>query len=188
MQIKIRTNNTCGSWSRSKEVEAFFKENAGKWVNVETDCLFTNQYNTARIRVMDRDVEAVRDDARIGKGKCKYCGRLVNAGEECTHHTDCAKYGIEWFTTENTFFIKYPNGIPEVKNIEIKDEPKFGSFRLEHLGGVNNVYRLQNARQKFVFKYADGHFWMDGGKCVKHLNITAQSFDERKLKEYLDKQ
>ena len=60
-------------------------------------------------------VEAVRDDARINKGKCRCCGTIVNRGEICSKHKDCLRlWGLKWFTPENTFFfLKYPNGIKQ---------------------------------------------------------------------------
>ena len=47
--------------------------NEGQWIEVETDYLFNNQYNTAEYRICDCMVEAVRDDVRANKGKCRYC-------------------------------------------------------------------------------------------------------------------
>jgi hypothetical protein len=197
MQIKIRENafvSTCGFNPRSKAYAEFIKENGGKWIDVETEHLFNNQYNTEHFRVMDMEVEAVREDARIGSGKCKYCGKMVREGEECHKHEECEKYGIEWFTEVNTFFIKFPNGVPAVKPFPFKNGydcrelPMFGTFRLEHLNGSLNYYRLKNARQKFEFLYADGLFIMRNGTPKKHLGITAMSFKESELKAYLEAQ
>lgn len=87
---------------------------AGQWITVETDYLFTNQYNTVPfkgctngVRVEDKDVEMIIEDARVGMGKCLYCGSMVGPGESC-----CI-YGIEWFTKRNTYFLGYlaPNSI-----------------------------------------------------------------------------
>jgi hypothetical protein len=185
MQIKIRENAFCSDCS--KDFQNFIADNGGKWIDVETDYLFKNQYNVAKFRIMDKHISAVRDDARIGKGKCIYCGKFVSAGETCTNHPHCEKYGIEWFTAENTAFIAHPNGFPSVKKIS-DDEPKFGSFRLEHLDGSLNYYRLKNAREKYCFLYVDGVFYMRDGSPKKHLGIKAMSFDEKKLKEYLENQ
>jgi len=191
MQIKIRENayvSTCGLNLSSKAFCDFVKENGGKWIDVETDYLFNNQYNTGKFRIMDSHISAVREDARIGKGKCEYCGKLVLVGETCTKHIDCEKYGIKWFTAENTAFIAHPNGFPSVKKISMDDEPKFGSYTLEHLDGSLNYYRLKNARETFNFLYADGVFYMLDGSPKKHLGIKAMSFDEKKLKKYLEDQ
>jgi hypothetical protein len=193
MEILIRENATVNStMSISKDYKQFIESNRGKWLPVETDYLFCNQYNTADFRVMDSYVSAVRDDARIGKGKCKYCGRLVSEGETCTKHKECEQYGIEWFTAKNCFFIKHPNGIPAVKPFPFKNGycsnelPKFGSFTLEHLTGSLNYYRLSNRNESYSFLYADGIFYMLNSSPCKKLGIKAKSFPSDKLREYLE--
>jgi len=191
MQIKIRENcfvSTCGYNPDSKEFIAFIEANRGKWVDVETEHLFENQYNTEKFRVMDRHICAVREDARIGKGKCVYCGGLVSVGETCTKHDQCSAYGIKWFNAETTMYIAHPNGVPAVKECKMDDQKKFGTFRLEQLGGSLNYYRLKNARETFNFQYADGVFYMLNGSPRKNLGIKAQSFSLKELKAYLDSQ
>jgi len=191
MEILIRSNafvSTCGINASSVEFKNWIVENGGKWVKVETDYLFTNQYNTEKFRVMDSMISAVRDDARIGKGKCIYCGKLVSEGESCTKHVECSKYGIEWFTAKNTAFIAHPNGLPAVKKCKMEDQKMFGTFRLEHLDGALNYYRLKNNREKFEFLYCNGYFYMLGGGRKSHLGIKALSFNERDLKTYLQAQ
>ena len=69
----------------------FIEENAGKWVDVDTSCLFTDQYNTPGpdgVRLFDSQIDAVRDDARRDMGKCRYCGALVRRGDEEKHFSD----------------------------------------------------------------------------------------------------
>jgi hypothetical protein len=55
---------------------------AGKWVGVETEHLFDDQYNTGPcegfengFRAFDSWVSDVEDDARLGVWKCGYCGK-----------------------------------------------------------------------------------------------------------------
>lgn len=105
------------------EMREWLKANAGEWVEVETDCLFTNQYNTEKYRIVDDMIVAVKDDARIGKAKCKYCGRITEADEPCTKHDQCASIP---FSEDNTFFIKFPNGL----GLQIKEMPetKIGTY------------------------------------------------------------
>jgi len=189
MQVRIRKNafvSTCGiHQSFKKEFAQFIKDNEGVWLDVDTECLFSNQYNVSGYRVMDSHIDAVKDDARIGKGKCIYCGKLVNEGDECTHSEECTKYGIDWFTAKNTAFIAHPNGLPLVVHCKCEDEKKFGSFVLEQFSGALNFYRLRNNRSKFEFKYCNGYFYMENGGRKAHLGITAQSFKEDELKKYL---
>lgn len=111
MQIKIKKNAYV--FSNDSKMRDWLIKNEGQWIEVETDYLFANQYNTAEYRIWDSMVEAVRDDARINKGKCGYCGMILNRGEICRKHKDCLDYEIEWFTPENTFFLKYPDGIKQ---------------------------------------------------------------------------
>ena len=192
MEVLIRKNVYTGEMT--KEQKEFFIENAGKWVEIETEHLFKNQYNTKNYRIYDTHIDAVRDDARIGKGTCVYCGSLINEGEECNKHEQCKEYGVEWFTKENTFFIANPNGIADVKPCRMKDEKHFGTFRLEQLDGVLNYYRLKNERQTFKFRFdpVEQCYWLGGvlgyTKRVKSLKIGAKSFNEDKLKEYLTEQ
>lgn len=65
------------------------KEFAGKWVEIDTSCLFNDQYNTTEadgnMRIFDSDVVKIEDDARIGKGRCAYCGAIVELGKEEEH-------------------------------------------------------------------------------------------------------
>lgn len=54
----------------------------GKWIEVETKHLFSDQFNTVPIpgvselgmRIMMESVEEIEDDVRIGMKKCYYCG------------------------------------------------------------------------------------------------------------------
>ncbi|MEN6445017.1 MAG: hypothetical protein ABFC98_03115 [Candidatus Cloacimonas sp.] len=57
---------------------------AGKTIEVETEYLFKNQFNTVPIpgvaekglRIMQNLVEEVIDDVRPGKAKCNWCGKV----------------------------------------------------------------------------------------------------------------
>lgn len=161
----------------------------GEWVEIDTTCLFNNQYNTTEEygnkRIFDGDIKRIVGDVRLGLGKCKYCGKIVKRGEEekhfleqenkgcdkcfwyrdrvvseeepvreneavvenlpdgtqkkttrttvtkttvyektCTYneisysysnradcsYKECRAFGIEWFTPDNCYFLKYPNG------------------------------------------------------------------------------
>lgn len=165
-------------------MKAFYK---GKWVKVDTAYLFNNQYNLVGVnkRIFDKEIKAIQNDARVGMGKCRWCGAMVKHGEEekhfaereekekdcatcwyyrkeyiskpvvvmkeknienhgdattkivsevvkrdyvmecaykkecgkCIHH-ECRARGIEWFTPENTFFLKYPNGIQSFTDVD----------------------------------------------------------------------
>lgn len=84
MQILIKANagNTYNEYG--KKLAAL----RGQWVEVETAHVFNDQYNTGapyNLRVMDADVEAVRDDIRAGLCECGYCG-FQGTEEEVLRH------------------------------------------------------------------------------------------------------
>lgn len=61
----------------------------GKTVDIDTSFLANNQYNTVdRQRIFDGEILAIIDDARVGRGVCKYCGATVNRGEEEKHFAE----------------------------------------------------------------------------------------------------
>ena len=84
----------------------------GLTLDVETDYLFDDQFNTAPVpgvselglRMMDYSVEEVIDDERIGKMKCQWCGTTSPVGPACAKcgKTDSLKafhprlYGTVW--------------------------------------------------------------------------------------------
>lgn len=226
----------------------------GEWVEIDTACVFHNQYNTVDgKRIFDQDISRIVDDVRQGLGKCKYCGAIVRKGEEEKHFSEmesksCAgcfwhrenvvkrqttksektfdnervtirttierlemacsykdglcrnedhrRMGIDWFTPENTFFLRYPDGfssIPEVDKLEARgfvvDDrclnaeyfKKLGSYRLEAVltyenGKATGIshYHIYNSRKQYNFRYADGDLYSDksafGWRKVKTLD------------------
>lgn len=229
----------------------------GEWVEIDTEALFNNQYNTTDgKRIFDKDISRIVDDVRGEFGKCRYCGAIVRKGEEeehfseresksceacfwyrdklvdtrthtekgrdtttttktyfyqkhCSHaekyggctNDECRKRGIEWFTPENTFFLKYPNGfspIPDVDKLETKGfavEPgrihayyfkKLGSYHLAAVlhyedGKPTGIaeYRIHNARRDYTFRFEDGELFTDkysfGWRKVKTLEGVPHS-------------
>lgn len=225
---------------------------SGEWVEIDTSCLFNNQYNTTEEygnkRIFDGQIQRIEGDVRLGLGKCKYCGAIVKRGEEDKHFMEmehkktlcsmddietkscfwkqrkylgetevkneerteivdgvartinvrtmeqkwvphCAheekygnctydeheKYGIEWFTPDNCYFLKYPNGtddytlydwirndwFPHIGNATIlkynQYPSKFGSYTLKlylHSDEKTICYLiLSNERKTIKFTY-----------------------------------
>ena len=192
----------------------------GEWVEIDTTVLFNNQYNTTEKsgnkRIFDKDIEEIQDDARLNKGRCRYCGAIVEKGKErehfeqqklkkcsllesdncfwkrkrvfnqkhetiektvictenvfteyehvrnvtrfsfyCRHNEEfggctyelCEKYGIEWFTKENCFFLKYPKriqGFTDVDFLSTKHWTQSGPFSYR--------YRRENKLGSYVLK------------------------------------
>ena len=85
----------CGQLHRP-DFEAMLKAVEGQWLEVETDHLFSDQFNTAPIpgvsenglRIMVSDIVEIEDDARIGVVKCNWCG-----GYDHDHDGACDKCG-----------------------------------------------------------------------------------------------
>lgn len=55
----------------------------GQLVEVDTKCLFQNSFNGiladgSLIHIPNLLVDEVIDDARVGKGKCNYCGNITD--------------------------------------------------------------------------------------------------------------
>lgn len=180
----------------SEQYKQFIKEFAGQWVEVDTEYLFHNQYNTTALvradgsfdggyRLCDSQIDAVRNDARVGKGKCKYCGNMVNTGEGCSKHVECIIYGIEWFTEKNTYFLKYPTP-PEIQVKEI--EPvKVGTYTLEY-SSYSQCFILRNCRKTIRFRFFDSEYWVSnsiGYTRRKYLDIPASL--TTKIKEAINK-
>lgn len=65
----------------NEEFAGMLKKVQGKWLKVETDHLFNDQFNTAPIkgvtalglRVMHADVAEIKGDIRKGIKKCRWC-------------------------------------------------------------------------------------------------------------------
>jgi len=155
------------------EFKQWLKDNEGKWIDIETDCLFDNQYNTEKYRIYDSMIDAISDDARINKGKCKYCGTMVNAGETCEKYADCKDYGIDWFTPTNTYFLKYPNGAKNIQHDYISCRTgyqKFGTYHLEAFKDLD-YYRISNCKKTINFKFDGEKYYIHNG-----IGYTEKSF------------
>lgn len=203
----------------------FWKDAAGYFLEVETDHLFNDQYNTKQLRVLDSQVSRVVGDVRAQWCRNKYTGEMVKVGQEganieanaakankcigcfwfrsqlvsttksaestetesvetevkqyakkctfnksgrekynCTHEA-AANAGFEYFTPENTFFLKYPNGLPSLRKgqeqiLSIHTNcPKIGAYYLECFPSLG-YYRLNSARKHYNFKYDGDKFYI----------------------------
>lgn len=154
-----------------KVTSAWGKEVAeGVWHTVDTSFLFDNQYNLASgERVFDRDVRAVRDDARVGLAKCPYCGAIVPEGEQCHANPECSNYTPR---SLSGIFTKYNNEtvpfrvLPDEYNGTIDLIPGRNSYCLLRREYDDDVtYRLTtsraNARLVFIGDdiYAESIGW-----------------------------
>ena len=187
MKILIKKNAYIWGGNNNKSRD-YFKSVEGQWLEVETAHLFTNQYNTATHRIYDSQVEKIEGDVRHLFKKCKYCGNMVKKTEpDCSKHEDCSKYGMEHFTPDNTYFLKYPDGIEmqSHKETHIENREKFGTYYLENFPTLDYM-RLSNCRKTINFKYDGEFFYIHNGigyTKKKRLDIPAKELAA--LKNYL---
>lgn len=162
MKVKIKIGAFASG--NNPELTKFLKANEGKFVKVETEHLFNNQYNTAKFRLFDSHISEIKDDARIGKGVCKFCGYAATYPNPCNVYTKskpskfsgksmgyCKEHGTKWFSENNTYFLKYPKGFNEFKELP---EQMIGSYRFSSSHGF---YWLQNSRKSYKFRYDKAH-------------------------------
>lgn len=106
MQVKIKQNI---EWQfRRPNSVKFYEKTNGEWVDVDTTHLYDDQYDVIHAgntyRIMDYQIDAVRDDARVGMGRCMYCGKLVKFGEAEKHFSErernCCKFDKDKHITQ----------------------------------------------------------------------------------------
>lgn len=93
LKVIQRDNRYAHTYNKQRtEYHAALRKLAGQEVEVETEYLFSDQYNTPPIegisdiglRIFDRYVESIIDDIRPGMLKCSWCGRTYhNNGTYC---------------------------------------------------------------------------------------------------------
>jgi hypothetical protein len=112
----------------SDSFAAMLDKIAGQEIEVETDHLFLDQFNTVPIpgvsekglRVTNQNITRVIDDVRPFKMRCQFCGKTSDLGDVCP---DCGK-------TEYLF--------------KFKEHYLFGSDTAENeLDGFNKRYGLK---------------------------------------------
>lgn len=90
MMIRIRDNAGDAASGINLDWKRMMQQVQGQWLEVETDHLFRDQFNTAPIlgvsesgmRIMQSDVAEIRNDARVGKSRCNWCG-AITGGAAC---------------------------------------------------------------------------------------------------------
>ncbi len=119
---------------------------------------------------------------------------MVSEGGKCSKYIDgvnekdkaCAHYGIEWFTPDNTFFLKHPNGFKEVKEQRLSIDPgavKIGSYYLESFSSLG-YFRLYNCRKTINFRFDGENYFIHNGigwKQSKRLEVP-RSIDLKLLR------
>jgi hypothetical protein len=178
VRIKINAYVFTSNNGYTNKLRDWLKEKEGKLIAIDTDHLFNNQYNTRQyidkagelqpgFRIYDSMISEIIADERPGKGKCNYCGKMVNKEDTkvCTKHVECITYKISWFTPDNTYFLKHPKGISQIprKILSIdKDHIKIGTYYLESYPNLD-YFRLKNCRKTINFKFDGEKYYVQNG-------------------------
>jgi hypothetical protein len=179
----------------------YLKENAGKWIEIDTSHLFDNQYNSVDgIRIYDTMIDAVQNDARVGMAKCAYCGKIEQyTPENEENHAQCLikmsehvkknyTHILTPFTPENTFFMQFPE-LPKITPIE---EIRIGKAYMTLCSYADlNYYRVSNGRKciDFIYDYDTDTFYVSNGigyKRTKTLDVCDAYM--RQIKNHLKAQ
>ena len=121
----VKTNNN--------QFQKFLKDNANKWVDIDTKFLFNNQYNGSNLpyRFFDTMFDAIRNDKR--------------------------KY--DQFPGETVAFLDW-NGIKP--DIIVLPEKIFGSYTFSSIKSLN-LYELRNARKTIRFLFYKNEYYVTNG-------------------------
>lgn len=164
------------------DLKQWIADNQGKWVEIDTKILFDNQYNTTDgIRIFDTWIDKIQDDARQGKGVCKYCGNNLDA-PECTKNDKCKEYGVKMFDDKNTFFLAHPNGKDEVKEVDFNDHLKNPRF-LSCYSVNGNCYRISR-RSNIHFILVGTEIYIANGLGYTLLSKASLTENEKKIVKY----
>jgi hypothetical protein len=134
-----------GNQRGDKSTHEFLLTNRGKFVEIDTKNLFDNQYNAEGFRIYDNDIERIEDDARIGLGRCNYCGQVA---KECEEHKEYFK------PFDDAFFIKNPNGVDAIKEVNINVDHKQEGYYSFY--SVNGLYYRISRRSNIEFVLVGG--------------------------------
>ena len=149
----------------------------GEWVEIDTNCLFENQYNTTEEfgnkRIFDGQIQKIENDARINKGKCKYCGAIVEKGHEEDHFIEMEEKkklcSMDELETKSCFW-KSKDYLGERK---IKNES-----RTEIIDGVAKTIEVKTIEQKWI-PYCSHKEKYGGCTHDKHREFGIEWFTEK---------
>ena len=148
-----------------------------------TDSNTTTETTTTTNEAGERITVKIRTTTEKLEKYCHYAEEYAPPKYSGCTLKECRRMGIEWFTPENTFFLKYPDGfnaIPEIDKLETRgfivretllDAPyqkKLGSYYLRAILKYENgqavgidYYRIYNTRRQYRFRYENGELFTD---------------------------
>lgn len=108
---------------------------------------------------------------------CRYAEEF---GENKCINDECRAWGVEWFTPENTFFLKFPDGLRDRTESDLLQHGflpgyfpgdfrfprKIGSYELSARcnDGKLAFYTVRNSRRQFDFRFEDGQLYVKNSK------------------------
>lgn len=182
----------------------------GEWVEINTKHLFNNQYNTTDgKRIFDGQILKIEDDARVGKGVCRYCGKIVVKGEEEQHfwerenNSSCDK--CFWYRDnlidrhedkeDNT--ITNDDGTITVQTVRkvVKTYVKKCKYHNDHHTNVNCTNKECRAYgitwftpdNTFFMQFPDGFYGVDDVNVLKRRGFKLNGYNwkyEKKIGSY----
>lgn len=191
----------CGAIIKRGEEEKHFQERENRGCD---GCFW--QHNMVTDRKVENSVQFQGNEKITIKTTVEKIEKACSYGESnqntsgCTLK-ECRRMGIDWFTPDNTFFLKYPDGfspIPDIDKLEMRGfvfddnrlnaeyHKKLGSYTLTALLSYGNgkatgisAYRISNCRRWYVFRYEKGELFTEkysfGWRKVKTLEGVPDS-------------
>lgn len=199
MKVKIKksayvhTSNITRENPEKMSLRKYLLKTEGTWVEIDTDYLFDNQYNTkSGYRISDNMIDAIEDDARVinnkyGIGYCGYCG------QKTTEHQPCHP---EYFKSYKIFphAKKLPvlNGVIKDDYNNLIDWKKQNIFIDKHctVKNINNHYwRASTGRASIEFVLdEDLNFWIHNGIGYKKENsLPCGKVRDKKIRNTMQK-
>ena len=135
-------------YASENKLRQYLIENTNKYVEIDTNYLFDDQYNTVDgFRIYDTMISAIKNDARIG------IKQFENSAECCF---------LKWNGIK-----PYPRPLPKdiptniaKVNPQFKNEYMIGTYSLRVL---NQHYALTNSRQSIKFLFHNGDYFLTTG-------------------------
>jgi hypothetical protein len=171
LRAGLGTCKYCGAMIKAGEEETHYTTQEGKpcvgcfWF--QSQLISTANYETSN----QDGSKTEKTEVKTYHKKCSF----KDGKTDCTHK-ECREYGVNWFTPENTYFLKYPRGVNHTKKrlLSIDEKPvKIGSYYLESYPELD-YFRLYNARKTINFKFDGVFFYINNGigfAQVKNLDI-----------------
>lgn len=163
MQILIKSN------SYKKEL----RDLKGKWIDINTNYLFKNQYTTKEgLRILDADIIATKNDIRNNVHTCRYCGKQSHDEKICNCDT---KY-LEIMNSEGTFFLNRTLQDFEVIQIDI---PSNDILKNCSLYNCCDYYRIGNNRNKIQFIFNSNNFEVWVYNFIGYKKMTLNQIESK---------